>query len=133
MLNRGKTLIALLLLAIGAAVALGCSPPPSLGVRLIPGREVSQKVWGKRVDFTYEGKAGEVITLRVISKTPGLDPQVRLLDPDGREEASDDDSGGNGNPLIAGHALKRSGQYTVVIGSAGGRSGELSILLGRSP
>ena len=129
MLNRGHTLIALLLLAIVA----GCSPPPSLGVRLEPGREVSQKVWGKRLDFTYEGKAGEVITLRVISKTPGLDPWVQLLDPEGREEASDDDSGGKGNPLIAGHALKRSGQYTVGVGFAGGRSGELSVLLVRIP
>jgi len=90
-------------------------------------------VWGKRLDFTYEGKAGEVITLRVISKTPGLDPWVQLFDPEGREEASDDDSGGKGNPLIAGHALKRSGQYTVGVGSAGGRSGELSVLLVRIP
>jgi hypothetical protein len=133
MLNRGHTLIALLLLAIVAGVALGCSPPPSLGVRLVPGREVSQKVWGKRLDFTYEGKAGEVITLRVISKTQGLDPWVQLFDPEGREEASDDDGGGKGNPLIASHALRRSGQYTVGVGSAGGRSGELSVLLVRIP
>lgn len=106
--------------------------PPCIGERLEPGHEVTQRVWGGRCDFDYEGKAGEVITLKVVSKAPGLDPQVELLDPEGGEEASDDDSGGKGNPLIASHALKRSGRYTISIGSSDGRSGELSVLLVRT-
>lgn len=128
MLNRGQTLIALGCLLFLGACNSG-SVPACIGERLEPGHAISRRVWGERCDFLLQGKAGEVITLKIISKTPGLDPQVQLFDPDGREEASDDDSGGKGNPLIAGHVLKRSGQYTVGIGSADGRSGELSILV----
>jgi len=128
MLNRRHQLIALgCLLFLGACNQ--ASVPACIGERLEPGREISRRIWGERCDFRFQGKAGEVITLKIISKTPGLDPWVQLFDPEGREEASDDDSGGKGNPLIPGHVLKRSGQYTVGIGSADHRSGELSILL----
>lgn len=134
MLNRGHTLIALgCLLILGACNQNGSSVAACIGERLEPGREVSKRIWGPRCDFRFQGKAGEVITLKIVSKTPGLDPWVQLFAPDGREEASDDDSGGKGNPLLASHALKRSGQYTVGIGSADNRSGELSILLVRIP
>jgi len=74
--------------------------------------------------------AGEVISLRVNSMSPGFDPDVSLIDPEGQVEASDDDSGGHGNSLIKDHALKKTGQYTVIVGSAGQSQGNtVEILL----
>jgi hypothetical protein len=132
MLRRSHVMVLGLGLLL-SLVACAKSEPPCTGERLQPGHEITQQVWGDRCDFDFEGKAGEAITLKIVSKTPGLDPRVQLLDPDGQEEASDDDSGGKGNPLIKGHVLKRSGLYTVSIGSADGQSGELSVLLVPSP
>jgi hypothetical protein len=75
------------------------------------------------------GRAGEVISLRVNSMSPGLDPNISLLDPENQVEASDDDSGGHGNSLIKNHALKKTGQYTVIVRSDGKVQGKVEVLL----
>lgn len=95
---------------------------------LEPGQAITRRIW-KDTRFVFEGKAGEVVTLKVTAKTPGIDPHVTLLDPDHIKEAFDDDSGGHGNSLIQDHALKQSGRYTVVVGLAGSDAGEVEILL----
>jgi hypothetical protein len=101
------------------------NPPESL----VPGQAVTCAVWKEEVLFLFEGAAGEVITIRVTSKTPGLDPHVALLDSENNKEASDDDSGGQGNSLIKNHALKRNGRYTVSVGTAQGDKGNVEVLL----
>jgi hypothetical protein len=100
-----------------------------LGGRLEPGVEVSVRLWGEPADYVYEGKAGEVINLSVTSRTAGLDPSVRLLDPSESQEAFDDDSGGQGNALIRNHALRNSGEYTARIETDEDRPGEVAVLL----
>ena len=104
-------------------------PSPQLGGRLEPGVEVSVRLWGEPADYVYEGKAGEVINLSVTSRTAGLDPSVRLLDPSESQEAFDDDSGGQGNALIRNHALRNSGEYTARIETDEDRPGEVAVLL----
>jgi hypothetical protein len=85
--------------------------------------------------FIFAARAGEVITLRVNSKSPGLDPNISLLDPEDQVEASDDDSGGRGNSLIKNHTLKKTGQYIVIVRSDGQSRGKVEVLLtkGASP
>jgi len=123
------------LLVLGIVAA--CSPkdsdysetvPPSPPEELKPGRAVTRKIW-KDTSFVFDGKAGEVIALRVTSKASGLDPHVALLDPEREREAFDDDSGGHGNSLIKDHTLKRNGRYTAVVGVAENNEGEVEILL----
>jgi hypothetical protein len=104
-------------------------PPPDLPERLTPDRAVTRAIWKNDLLFFFEGKAGEVITVRVTSKTRGLDPHVALLDPEAKKEATDDDSGGQGNSLIKNHALKRSGRYTVSVGTAQSDKGNVEVLL----
>lgn len=79
--------------------------------------------------FAFAGRAGEVISLRVNSMSPGLDPNISLVDPEDQVEASDDDSGGRGNSLIKNHALKKTGQYTVIVRSDGQSNGKIEVLL----
>lgn len=107
----------------------GPAPPESI----VPGEAVTRAIWKKDLHFVFEGKAGEVITLRVTSKTSGLDPRVSLRDPEDVEEVADDDSGGQGNSLIKDHVLKRTGKYTIVVGSDGEVQGKVEILLENAP
>jgi hypothetical protein len=95
----------------------------------VPGQAITRALWKDGVLLFFEGKAGEVVTILATSKTPGLDPSLALLDPEQKEEASDDDSGGQGNSLIKDHALKKSGRYTVRIGGAQADGGKVEILL----
>jgi hypothetical protein len=93
----------------------GPAPPENL----VPGQVATRAIWKKDLHFLFEGKAGEVITLRVTSKTSGLDPHVSLIDPEDVEEVSDDDSGEQGNSLIQDHILKQTGIYTVIVATHG--------------
>jgi hypothetical protein len=105
------------------------NPPANLPETLVPGKVVLRTVWEEDVFFSFEGKAGEVITISVTSKTPGLDPHMALLDSEKTEEASDDDSGGHGDSLLKNHVLKKSGRYTVSVGAAQGEKGRVEVLL----
>jgi len=107
------------------------SKPASPMETLKFGQAVDRNVWPTGLSLSFEGKAGMVITLEVTSKTAtgGFDPFVRLLDPDEQEEASDDDSGGQGNCLIKDHALKKNGLYHVFIGGEDNKEGEVEVLL----
>jgi hypothetical protein len=128
---------ALLALLLVPGVICGCNkeettesfPSANLVGRLEPGVETSVRMWGSPADYVYEGTAGEVVSLSVTSRTPGLDPNVQLLDPAGNPEAFDDDGGGQGNALIQGHTLGSSGIYRVRLRTDEDRTGELAILL----
>ena len=125
-----------LLLAAGLALqpfAARADPDPSahLPESLVPGQAVIRAVWKGDILFVFEGNAGEVITISVTSKTPGIDPHVALLDPEKEVEAFDDDSGGHGDSLLKNHALKKSGRYTVRVGAAQGDKGKVEVLLER--
>ena len=108
-------------------------PGPTPPENLVPGQAVIRAVWKKDLHFLFAGEAGEVITLRVTRKTPGLDPHVSLIDPEEGEEAADDDSGEQGNSLIQDHILKQTGEYTIIVGSDGKVQGNVEILLEKAP
>jgi hypothetical protein len=107
-------------------------PPTSLPESLVPGQAVIRAIWKEGILFIFEGKAGEVVTVTVTSKTPGLDPHITLVDPEKHPEASDDDGGGHGNSLIKNHMLKKSGRYTVRVGATGSDEGKVEVLLSKA-
>lgn len=134
---RHQIFIAVLLLAVSI---YGCGDrddgdyeevvSAQLGSRLEPGVPVTVQLWGEPSQHVYAGKTGEIISLSVTSNTRGLDPNVRLIGPDG-EEAFDDDSGANGNALIQEHLLGSDGEYEVRIETDEDQPGEISVLLSR--
>ena len=128
MLGRSHALLVLAFLLPAGFMVLSCAPPPP-AESLETGRKVTRPMWRNHARFVFSGRAGEVITLRVNSKSPGLDPQVSLLDPMHRVEAFDDDGGEHGNCFLANHTLKRTGQYTVLVRSDGNVRGEVEVLL----
>ena len=109
-------------------------PPPPPPTRLEPGRAVTERIW-ESSSFAFVAHAGEVISLRVNSMSPGLDPNLSLVDPEDRIEASDDDSSGQGNSLIKDHTLRKTGQYIVIVKSDGQSQSKVEVLLtkGASP
>jgi len=113
--------------ALDPAVATRKKKSSSRTVDLEPAQAITRRIW-KDARFVFEGKTGDVVSLKVTGKTPGIDPHVTLLDPAHGKEAFDDDSGGHGNSLIKNHPLKRTGPYTVVVGLAGSDEGEVEIL-----
>jgi hypothetical protein len=127
--RKGRSVLFLLpLLTAGIA----CRPSDEATTRLKPGRPITMQVRGEDL-FVFEGQAGEVISLRVNSMSPGLDPNVSLVDPKGHVETSDDDSGGHGNSLIKDHALKKTGQYTAIVRSSDRARGTIEVLLDIRP
>lgn len=108
------------------ALALSCPEPPNLGGFIGPG-ELSNRLRGDSVDYFCHGRTGDVITIALKGLSPGLDPRVWLVDPDGVEEAFDDDGGGDGNSLIRQHTLRRTGVYTIRVGSYEDRPGGFTL------
>jgi hypothetical protein len=67
-----------------------------------------------QVEYTFEGQAGDRVTIRLNAVDATLDPLVILLAPDGQEIERDDDGGGNLNALIDSILLINGGTYTVI-------------------
>jgi S1-C subfamily serine protease len=64
--------------------------------------------------YTLEMVAGKTYTIDMSNQgTPGFDSYLRLEDPDGRQVAFDDDSGGNLNSRIV-YAAPRAGTYRII-------------------
>jgi hypothetical protein len=99
--------------------------------RLEPGVPDSVQLWGEVSKRVYDGKAGEVITLSITTEIPGLDPNVRLVDPAGLELAFDDDSGVEGHALIQDYLLASDGTYEVRVETDEDQHGEVTVLLSR--
>ena len=70
-------------------------------------------------DWTFEGTGDEIVTIAVVADNAGFDPFLELLTPDGAILTSDDDSGGDLQPLIRGVVLPASGTYTIRVRAFG--------------
>ncbi len=96
--------------AAGGGEALG---PGSL---LTYGTVVTETITDAQpaVEYYFLGQAGDRITVRMEALDATLDPMVVILDAEGNQVVSDDDSGGDLNALIASYLLTGDGQYTLV-------------------
>lgn len=65
--------------------------------------------------YVLSGNRGDQLTISLVSSD--FDGYLTLLDPDGDELASDDDSGSGNDPLIEDVTLPVSGQYVIVVDS----------------
>lgn len=70
------------------------------------------------VSYLFNGVAGDTIRIRMSATGDmTLDSYLRLLDPNGADFYSDDDSGGNRNALLGPVALPSTGTYTIIASS----------------
>jgi tetratricopeptide (TPR) repeat protein len=85
--------------------------------------------------FSFEGRAGQTVTLSATSRTAGVtDPLLVLLNPQGDPIAADDDSGGNYDAALTDLVLPIDGIYGLVVSHAGGGSdGAVRVLLTAAP
>jgi len=83
---------------------------------------------GDRDRWTFTGRAGQVVTIRMTSEM--IDPYLELLGPDGTQLIYNDDGAGYPNALIEAYSLPTAGTYTIVARSFGdSRSGTYVLAL----
>ena len=85
------------------------------------------------LNYLFNGRTGDRISLTLDAIDPTLDPQVAVLDPEGNEVVRDNDSGGNLNALIAAYLLRTDGQYTIVASRRGASRGRFELVLDGAP
>jgi hypothetical protein len=92
--------------------------------------QASMETFGT-MTWTFEGTAADVVTISATANAEALDLFMTLRGPDDVPQFSDDDSGGNLNPLISNFTLASSGTYTIELLSIGG-SGEYTLSLAKN-
>jgi hypothetical protein len=78
----------------------------------------------------FQGAAGDRLRLRVIARTPGLDPVAALFGPDGALLAQADDSPGSLNPDLE-VTLPASGSFVWRVNGYNGAAGEVEVRIER--
>jgi hypothetical protein len=81
-------------------------------------------------DYVFQGAAGDRLRLRVIARTPGLDPVAALFGPDGALLAQADDSPGSLNPDLE-VTLPASGSFVWRVNGYNGAAGEVEVRIER--
>jgi hypothetical protein len=66
------------------------------------------------VAYTFNGRAGDPVDIRLIATSGNLDPLLIVLGPDGDEVARDDDGGEGRNSLLENFTLPADGTYTIL-------------------
>ncbi|HUN05738.1 MAG TPA: PPC domain-containing protein [Aggregatilineales bacterium] len=113
-----------------AAVEVVPTPEPNSDGQIALGETVEGELTRRQgtLEYTFEGEAGQVITIS--QHSDDFDSFVRLLGPDGEELISDDDSGDGFDSLISAYALPENGTYTISAESlGGGGSGSFTLTL----
>jgi hypothetical protein len=77
--------------------------------------------------YTFQGEAGQIVTITAASDD--FDSYLRLLDSDGNELITDDDSGGSLDARIAFYALPSNDTYTITIESFDSAGGSYTLSL----
>ncbi|HYN87294.1 MAG TPA: pre-peptidase C-terminal domain-containing protein [Ardenticatenaceae bacterium] len=120
----------------GYELTLNQGEPPA-GGEIAYGDTVTEELGaGQRHVWTFEGTQGDVVNIaaNATGEEPTLDIRIALNGPDGNELASDDDSGGNRNALIAAAELPETGTYTIYVFPYSGEGPyELTLESGEEP
>ncbi|WP_081972602.1 PPC domain-containing protein [Leptolyngbya sp. KIOST-1] len=106
-----------------AGLLLG-SPPSSAQTETL--LEESGTIYPAQSTYTFEGSAGQAITITLESED--FDPVLSLLGPDETEIAANDDFGGTLNSKII-IQLPQDGSYTVVARSFSGQGGDYDLVV----
>lgn len=92
------------------------------------GQTVEGQLRGEEGDlWTFEGKAGQVVTITMQSDE--LDAAIGLFDPDDEYLTEDDNGGGDDNARIETYVLPVTGTYTIYAISSDGQPGAYNLTL----
>ncbi|MBN1201577.1 MAG: pre-peptidase C-terminal domain-containing protein [Anaerolineae bacterium] len=97
--------------------AEGVTPTPGGGA-LVYGEVFTGGIWDEnpRESWTFDGTAGELITITADAASGNLDPVIELIGPDGTMLLSDDNSGATPpNARISDYRLRQSGVYSIIV------------------
>jgi hypothetical protein len=67
-----------------------------------------------RCHYTFHGRAGELVAIRMVSESEGLAPHVTLLEPTERQVATGDGDSGSSSSMVYAQRLTQTGLYTIV-------------------
>ncbi len=81
-----------------------------------------------QVLWSFIGPANRVVTIRMNRVSGDIDPVLHMFAPDGTMIASDDNSGGGRNAMIAGLTLPVTGTYLIQV-SGNGRIGDYELIV----
>lgn len=88
---------------------------------------------GERQVWTFEGTAGDVVSISMIGLGDLSDTYLELYAPDGALLTEDDDSGEGYSALIGEYELPQSGTYRIVARAWAAEAGEYELSLEKSP
>lgn len=77
--------------------------------------------------LTFEGTAGDVIS--IAAESEDVDTNLTLNDPSNYNLTSDEDGGSGSNPEINDFVLTQTGTFTILVGSAFGETGTVTVTL----
>jgi hypothetical protein len=85
-------------------------------MRIVDGQTVTGSITGNNPFdlYTFEGRAGDVVTISMDATSQNLDTMLYLIDPNGVEIAFNDDSNETTNSLITGVVLTQDGDYIII-------------------
>lgn len=84
--------------------------------------------------YTFTGRAGDYVSVRMARISGTVDPLLRLYGPDGAALAVDQNSGGNRTALLRNIVLRADGQYSIQADGGGGPGDyEISLTSGPQP
>ena len=115
--QRWTLRLGLILALLVAALPAGLPALAQDGTDLQYGDQISGEITAAapEVPYTFEGSAGDMITIRMQATAEGLDSFLALVGPDGGEPlVTDDDTAGNLNSLIGPYSLPADGTYTII-------------------
>lgn len=101
---------------IGGSETLNYQPDLASAVRIASGQSVPGSITpDDKFDlYIFEGRAGDLITIDLRATSDTLDTLLFLIDPNGVEIASNDDSNETTNSLITDLLLSQDGDYIVI-------------------
>ena len=107
------------------SLTLSVAEPPeaTIGTIAIGDTVTATLAPGATDEWTFRGQAGQTVSVAMTAQDNSFDTVLRLVDEQGDEIAYNDDSGGTLNSRIEAVTLPADGEYTILAGSFGGRSG----------
>ena len=64
-------------------------------------------------DWTFNARAGDVVTITMDKTSGGIDPMLRLYNSAAEKLAENDDGGSGNNARISNYRIRRAGEYTI--------------------
>ncbi len=120
---------------IGDSSTLPWQSETASAVQITPGQTFSGSITDDDTFdvYTFEGRAGDLVTIDLRATSNTLDTLLFLIDPDGVEIASNDDSNETTNSLISNELLSQDGDYTILAthygANFGGTTGSYNLSL----